>query len=139
MRQALAIRPSYCDGCRERDEHIRQLEDTLGKRTIFDRTRLKLTTKQCEMTALFLRRSFWTRQGIFLAIYGDEQDIDPKIIDVFMVRIRRALRPLGIEIDTQWGDGWRMARDHRIKLRSFLVEIDDKIEPGDLPGVAPWK
>lgn len=45
--------------------------------------------------------------GLYL-VEADEPDI--KIIDVFVCRLRRKLRPLGVEIGTVWGRGYRLVR-----------------------------
>lgn len=41
-------------------------------------------------------------------VEADEADI--KIIDVFVCKIRKKLRPLGVEISTAWGRGYRLVR-----------------------------
>lgn len=53
-----------------------------------------------------------TREALFNAtapvIGWDDREL--KIVDVFICHVRRKLRPLGIEIETMWGKGYRAVR-----------------------------
>ena len=51
---------------------------------------------------------------------GDEGDRDPKSIDVQLHYVRRALQPHGIEIETVWGDGYRMTADAKAAVLALL-------------------
>lgn len=49
-----------------------------------------------------------SRQSLLAALYPIEADeADIKIIDVFVCKLRRKLKPLGLEIGTAWGRGYR--------------------------------
>lgn len=43
-------------------------------------------------------------------------------IDVQMVFIRRTLRPLGISIQTIWGNGWRIQLDFKTKEKPLVSQ-----------------
>jgi len=47
-----------------------------------------------------------TKQVLYAAIYGDSNDVDPKIFDIYISHIRKKMPGL---ILTAWGRGWFMA------------------------------
>lgn len=50
-----------------------------------------------------------SQEALLRSIYGlqmDEPEI--KIIDVFVCKLRKKLKPLGVEIQTVWGSGYRL-------------------------------
>jgi DNA-binding response OmpR family regulator len=52
-----------------------------------------------------------TKQSIMDAIYwrlADDEEPGAKIVDVWICKIRKKLKPLGIEIQTAWGRGFRI-------------------------------
>lgn len=55
-----------------------------------------------------------TKEALMDALYALKPDEEPeiKIIDVFICKLRKKLKPLGVEIDTAWGRGYglRVAR-----------------------------
>jgi DNA-binding response OmpR family regulator len=50
-----------------------------------------------------------TKEQLLSDLYriGDEEPLI-KIIDVFVCKLRRKLQPLGVEIETAWGRGYRL-------------------------------
>ncbi|MFG1462102.1 helix-turn-helix domain-containing protein [Xanthobacter sp. DSM 24535] len=48
-----------------------------------------------------------SRADLFDAMYGEREDGGPfeKIIDINLVPVRRALKPLGVSVVTRWGRG----------------------------------
>ena len=49
-----------------------------------------------------------------------EEPMHPNTLKVHMVRIRQALKPYGIEIETIWGRGYRMKPESAAKWRALL-------------------
>jgi DNA-binding response OmpR family regulator len=52
-----------------------------------------------------------SREALHDALYwnkSSDEDPDIKIIDVQMCNVRKLLKPLGIEIENQWGQGYRL-------------------------------
>jgi len=50
-----------------------------------------------------------SKEALLAALYqlrNEEPEI--KIIDVFVCKLRKKLRPLGVNIDTVWGRGYRL-------------------------------
>lgn len=81
---------------------------------------LNLTSREREVMALLMRREMVTRAQIHTLLYGDRSDggPDPKIIDVFICKIRRKLQGTSIEIETMWGVGYKLTAASRALLKS---------------------
>lgn len=89
-------------------------------------TVLDATPQQCEMVGFMLRRSVATRTALHTVLFGARPDSDQpeiKLIDVQMVRVRAALKKIGIEVRTEWGSGgWAIPRADKVKLRRLMSE-----------------
>ncbi|MCV0429286.1 MAG: hypothetical protein K5905_27875 [Roseibium sp.] len=70
-----------------------------------------------------LKRNRVTRDAAMAAIYSGRAGDEPhdKILDVFLHRVREALEPDGIKIDTRRGRGWEIRPDMKAKLLSFCI------------------
>ncbi len=111
---------------RENDElreRIRTLEGALGCRLEVPLA-LGLTPKEGRLLGVLLSREFVTRETAMVALYGmlaDGEEAQPKIIDVFICKIRRKLKPYGIALRIKWGQGYfmtRVAKDAVMAMRS---------------------
>jgi DNA-binding response OmpR family regulator len=66
-----------------------------------------------------------TRLQAFQFLYGlrhEDKQPDPKILDVWLVKLRRKLKPYGVAFETIWGVGWRLplsSYSRLIQLRQF--------------------
>lgn len=71
---------------------------------------LDLTGQETRLFGHLLKRDFVTRGSAMQALYGCRPDteVEAKTIDVFVCKMRRKLKPFGIGIETQWGQGWFM-------------------------------
>ena len=79
------------------------------------------TINEAKIIAAFVKHSRMSKDRIYFALYGDVSDQpEPKIIDVFICKIRAKLRPHGIKIDTVWGYGYEMTRENANKLRALF-------------------
>jgi hypothetical protein len=88
-------------------------------------TVLDATPQQCEMVGFMLKRAVATREGMFIAIFGARPDCDQpdmKIIDVQMVKVRKALEKVGVLVRTEWGSGgWNIASADKARLRAMMA------------------
>lgn len=81
-----------------------------------------LTATECDllvkMAQVFPR--VMTTEAAMSALYGHRPDDepDPKIIDVFICKLRKKIAPIGIEIDTSWGRGYAL----RSSAKPVLVQ-----------------
>lgn len=71
----------------------------------------RLTRSEARVLGCLAAREVATKVQLLAALY--EQRIDggpePKILDVFVCKLRRKLKPFGVEILTRWGTGYALA------------------------------
>lgn len=95
-------------------ERVRQLEDALCPQSVQIPVEWRLTGSEARVFAHLTTRDVATKSGLMLAMYSDRVDDEPemKIVDVFVCKLRRKLRPFSIEIRTVWGQGYSLANRH---------------------------
>lgn len=80
-----------------------------------------LTKNETVIFGLLLKNKVVMRSSMMLALYMHKQDeADIKIVDVWVCKIRRKLKPYGIEIGTQWGQGYFLTTDAKALAQSLL-------------------
>lgn len=112
------------DALRNRVEELRALlgvgnDDVSRLMAVLD-----ATPQQCEMIGFMLRRSLATRTALHIVLFGARPDCDQpeiKLIDVQMVKVRKALEKVGVEVRTEWGSGgWVIPAADKEKLRRLM-------------------
>src|SRR5215213_7274314 len=92
---------------------------------------LDATPQQCEMIGFMLRRSVATRTAMHTVLFGARPDCDQpeiKLIDVQMVKVRKALEKVGVEVRTEWGSGgWAIASADKMKLWRLMAGEGDSL------------
>jgi two-component system cell cycle response regulator CtrA len=80
-----------------------------------------LTGSEAKVLNLLMLRDAVCKDGFMDAIYRGRGDDEPevKIIDVFICKLRRKIRPFGVEIKTIWGRGYQMAPDDKARVRAL--------------------
>lgn len=73
----------------------------------------RLTPAEGKMLGRFLKGGLVTKEAFMALLYRDvgSDEAEIKIIDVFVCKLRRKLKPLGLEIGTRWGVGYEMGRE----------------------------
>lgn len=101
------------------EERVRQLEDALTPPWAVP-VEWRLTSAEARVFAHLMTREMATKESIMAALYSDRADdqIEPKIVDVFVCKIRKKLRPFGIQIDTVWGKGYALADRHQFQRKA---------------------
>lgn len=93
------------------EERIRQLEEALMPSSVIVPIEYQLTAQEARVYAHLASRELATRQSIMMALYSDRsEEPELKIVDVFVCKMRRKLRPFGVRIETIWGQGYRLVR-----------------------------
>ena len=86
-----------------------------------------LTKKEYQIAEILALRkgTVLSKEAILDHLYGGLDEPNPKIIDVFICKIRRKLQSLGVDdfIETNWGRGY-MAVDHRVGKVSHVETHD---------------
>jgi DNA-binding response OmpR family regulator len=81
-----------------------------------------LNPQERVVLGLLMRRDLAHRDGIYQVLFGGRTDeVDPKVIDVLVCRIRSKIRPLGAMIETVRGIGYRLRAGDAAKLRKEIV------------------
>lgn len=98
-------------------ERIRQLENALVPPSIIVPIEYRLTGSEARMFAHLASRDFATKDGLMLAMYSDRPDEapEPKIVDVFICRMRKKIARFGVEIETIWGKGFALKDRERFQ------------------------
>jgi two-component system cell cycle response regulator CtrA len=88
-----------------------------------------LTPREAICFGVLLNNKAPRRSTFMAALYSDRADdeIEPKIIDVFICKIRKKMRPLGIEIKTHWGEAYEMPVESKAKARELMAEENHEI------------
>lgn len=69
-----------------------------------------------------VRPRMLTKDALFDWLYQLDEDggPDPTILRIYMSKIRRKIRPLGLEIETIWGRGWCFRCEHSVSIQRAL-------------------
>lgn len=87
----------------------------------------KMTRNEVLLISALARRGKMTKSALYDALYSlrhaDEQP-EPKIVDVFICKLRKKLGRHGISIRTVWGHGYELTADNVAKLRALAGSSD---------------
>jgi two-component system cell cycle response regulator CtrA len=105
---------------REENDALRQQLASAGWRPPVE---LGLTPNEAVVLGVLMARDVATKDAIHTALYGLEIDggAEPKIVDVFICKIRAKLRRAGLTdaITTVWGVGYALTEAHKTELRDW--------------------
>jgi DNA-binding response OmpR family regulator len=79
----------------------------------------RLTQQEQRVMGVLVNREFASKDAIMAALYRNlgRDEAEPKIVDVFVCKIRKKLKPFGIDIRTVWGTGYCLPPEQRTLLR----------------------
>lgn len=83
-----------------------------------------LTPTEGKIMSLLGARDTATRAQLMTAVLSDRlpgKEPEMKIVDVFVCKIRKKLKPFGIEITSLWGRGYRLAPEMKAKVAGYLT------------------
>ena len=87
---------------------------------------LGLTAYEGRVLAALSRGEQMSKEQILAVAYSDRLDQDLpelKIVDVWVCKIRKKLKPLGIDVETIWGEGHAVSADSRRRLTDLLAQL----------------
>jgi two-component system, cell cycle response regulator CtrA len=103
-------------------EKIVTLEEMLG-RHVEAPLMLGLTKQESKLFCALVKRDIVTKESAMDALYRDKPNsAEVKIVDVFVSKIRRKLRPYDISIETVWGRGYLMPGPSKLKVAALLEQ-----------------
>lgn len=93
---------------RLRDE-LRQLKESMGL-TFSAPLEWRLTGSEVKVFGRLLKGGAVTKDALMACLYRDaaKDEAEIKIVDVFVCKLRKKLKPFGLEIATIWGIGYQM-------------------------------
>lgn len=76
-----------------------------------------LTAQESIVACVIMNREMATKEAIMVALYGGRCDegAEPKIVDVFVCKIRKKIERFGVNIQTVRGQGYCVDADTRAK------------------------
>lgn len=81
-----------------------------------------LTMNEARLFGALMERELLTKDAAMAALYRDRGADEPelKIVDVFICKLRKKVRPFGLEIGTRWGVGYQMTAEMKARARAML-------------------
>ena len=114
-------------------ERVRDLEK-LFKPSALLPPEWQLTAKEADLFCVLLNgTAVVTKDSAYRALYPDYH-VEPKVLDVFICKIRKKLQPYQIRIATVWGRGWYLV--DRGRLRQRILGTTEPSEPGAMNDTA---
>lgn len=115
-------------------DRIEQLEQELGLKTDFP-PEFSIPRNMMPLLGILLKREIISREGALIAIYSGMPNTwgkqpDPKIIDVFICKLRVRLRKYGVKVSCKWGLGYFMDGENKRKLRGLIAQARENAERG---------
>lgn len=100
-------------------ERVRQLEEMVFGDGGLTPIEWGLTTAEERLFHLLAQRQLVTKDAAMAGLYRDlgKDEADPKIVDVFVCKIRKKLAPYGVGITTRWGQGYELDAATRARFR----------------------
>lgn len=86
---------------------------------------LGLTPTETRLLALLVKRETLSREFALVAMYDERPGCDrpdERIIDQFIMRVRRKLAPAGIAVQNRWGGSFFITADDKAKLAALIAE-----------------
>ena len=92
---------------------VRELERLLGM-TFECPPLIGLTRQESIIFGLLLKNPLMSKELAISTMYLHKQDeADAKIVDVYICKLRKKLKPYKIDVQTQWGQGYFITREHK--------------------------
>lgn len=100
------------------EDRVLELEEAMGV-LVLPPLEWGLTKNEGRLLGVLLERELVTKDTAMAALYRDRGESEPeiKIVDVFICKARKKLKPFGIAIDTRWGVGYSMSAASKAAAR----------------------
>lgn len=123
----MTLRDDYVATLEAENDHLRDrirlLEEMVG--VSFEvPLAFGFTGKEREVFGCLLKNTLVKREHLMRVVYPPPyDDVEMKILDVFVCKIRKKLKPFDVSIETQWGEGYFIKPEGKKKVEELLAEI----------------
>lgn len=120
---ALSLSCRTCTESRDRidelEEEVRQLREVAFGQDLIPPLAWRLTPTEATLVRLLVRHPLvrWETFEAAMTAARWDWEAEPKILDVYVSKLRKKLGPFGVEIVTQWGRGWGLRPSAREQVR----------------------
>lgn len=101
-------------------QRVADLEKVLEVAELSTPKSFRMTGSENKIFGLIVTREFASREQIMSLLYAGKIWPGDSTLNVFINRIRKKL-PEGIEIKNEWGAGYYMSAEHRVKVAEMLA------------------
>ena len=104
--------PCICPACKQEVANLPMNFDALSGLLVAGSGVAQFTAREADYFSCFAAK--WpepvTRWFLYDWVYGAEpgDGVQERIIDVFVMKLRRKIRPLGLDIENIWAKGYRL-------------------------------
>jgi two-component system, cell cycle response regulator CtrA len=89
----------------------------------------RLTKKEVDFLQALMGRASATKEQLLALVYADRWGMDDepeiKIVDVFICKLRKKLKPFGVTIETLWGRGYALPVQSKETIRAMVSSATD--------------
>lgn len=103
-------------------EKIAYLEEMMGWRTPAPIS-FGFTGMEAKVFGVLMKRDLATKETILAALYAGRPNevAEIKIVDVLVCKMRKKLKPFEVEIETVWGQGYRLAPSGKDAVKQVMA------------------
>ncbi len=99
---------------------VRMLEEMTGV-NFESPPQFGLTKNESVIFGMLLKQKLVMRSAVMNALYLHQQDeADIKIVDVWICKIRKKMKPYGIAVEVQWGQGFFLSTTSKAIAQGLL-------------------
>lgn len=82
-----------------------------------------LTGKEAALLGALMQGTVVSKESCINFIYQGRDEPELKIIDVFVCKVRKKLKPFGISVETAWGRGYMLSPEAKARVRAMQAAM----------------
>lgn len=105
-------------------DQVQMLQEALGSNWM-PPIELGLTPAEGSVVGCLMKFDYVSKDRLMAALYDgrpDADEVEPKIVDVFICKIRKKFRPYGFLVDTLWGRGYALSAATKASINRMKGE-----------------